>query len=304
MEYIMEAANMVKNKNTLLKSNILVKNNKVHYMKEGPFTSSRSMRMDISPYVLTPGHVMLADNIEQMPFQEFKRFITENYLKKGCTTLLSLITIQREQDLLSALKKAKTILLNSPIDYYFAVRIPFHKLTASFVRQCRRHKVSAVFLQMEDHSELSSIPWGWIKDALYQFPITFLPCWQNISPTKNAKKKKEWKIIMKEERLSHSVHCPEAGKPLDLDLLMKIGIYPTKGDLRVGGELDYNLYLSPEGHIIETIENLDYDSHIPEVTVHKGTIIRVGENVLFRPGFGNECTVTIPGHFFLNEKLP
>ncbi|MCG1023053.1 hypothetical protein [Sutcliffiella horikoshii] len=303
MEYIMEAANMVKNNNSLLKSNILVKNNKVHYMKEGPFTSSRSMRMDISPYVLTPGHVMIVDNLEQMPFLDFKQYITENYLKKGCTTLLSLITIQREQDLLPALKKARTNLLNSPLDYYFAVRIPLKRLTASFARQCRRQKISAVFLQMEDDSEFPSIPWGWVKDSLYQFPITFLPCWQNLTSSKKAKKKKEWKVMMKKERLSHSIHCPEAGKPLDLDLLMKIGIYPTKGELRVGGELDYNLYLSPEGHIIETIENLDYDSHIPEVTVNKGTIIRVGEDVLFRPGFGNECTVTMPGHFLLNEKV-
>ncbi|WP_339146492.1 MULTISPECIES: hypothetical protein [unclassified Sutcliffiella] len=303
MEYIMEAANMVKNNNSLLKSNILVKNNKVHYMKEGPFTNSRSMRMDVSPYVLTPGHVMIVDDLEQMPFQDFKQCITENYLKKGCTTLLSLVTIQREQDLLPALRKARTTLLNSPIDYYFSVRIPLEKLTSSFVRQCRRNKIPAVFLQLEDNSELSSIPWGWVKDSLYQFPITFLPCWQNLSSSKKAKKKKEWKIIMKEERLSHSIHCPEAGKPLDLDLLMKIGIYPTKGELRVGGELDYNLYMSPEGHIIETIENLDYDSHIPEVTVHKGTIIRVGEDVLFRPGFGNECTVTMPGHFLLNDKV-
>ncbi|MGD6994669.1 hypothetical protein [Sutcliffiella horikoshii] len=303
MEYIIEAANVVKNKSTLLHTNLLVKDSKIHYMKESSFANSRSMRMDISSYVLTPGHVMLVDNLEQMPFPQFKQFITENYLKKGCTTLLSLITVQREKELLQTLKRARTFLLNSPIDYYFAVRLPFHKLTPSFVRQCRRYKISAIFLQMDDTTELSSVPWGWIKDALYQFPVTFLPCWQNISPSKKNKKKKEWKLIMKEEKLTHATECPEQGSPLDLDLLMKIGIYPSKGDLRVGGELDYNLYLSPEGHIIETIENLDYDSHIPEVTVQKGTVIKAGDEVLFRPGFGKECTVTIPGHFLLSEKI-
>ena len=31
--------------------------------------------------------------------------------------------------------------------------------------------------------------------------------------------------------------------PLSLDVLKKIGIYPQQGDLRIGGEVDYNIYI-------------------------------------------------------------
>jgi hypothetical protein len=301
MEYIIEEANIVKYKKTLLTNSIQVKNNRIQYMKAGNFLHSRIMKMNLSSYVMTPGHVMLIDNLQYMPLKQFKAFIADNYLKRGCTTLLSLFDVPNEHELRSKLKAAQSYLLNSPIDYYFAVRVPLKKLTPSFIRQCKRYKIAAVFLEMDDTTELSSLPWGWIKDALYQFPITFLPCWQQTSPSKKAKKKKEWKEIMKKERLCHAQDCPETSSPLNMDILMKIGIYPTKGDLRVGGELDYNLYLSPEDRIIETIEDLDYDSHIPEVTVHRGTIINGCGNVLFRPGFGNEYTVTIPGHFLLEK---
>ncbi|CAG9622644.1 hypothetical protein [Sutcliffiella rhizosphaerae] len=303
MEYIMEATNILKHNKNLQTTNIYVKQNSIYYMKDSPFQSStKTTKMNLSSYLLTPGHVMLLDNIDYMPFSQFKTYMTENYLRKGCTTLVSLFQVEREREFASALKKARSNLLNSPLDYYYAVRIPLKKLTPSLVRQCRRYKIAAIFLEMDEGTSISALPWGWIKDALYQFPITFLPCWKKINSANKSKKKKEWKKVMKQERLSHSEECPAAGFPLSIDLLMKIGIYPTKGDLRVGGELDYNLYVSPEGHIIETIQNLNYDSHIPEVTVHKGTIIKTGESFLFRPGFGKECTVTVPGHFLLEEN--
>ncbi|QFT89390.1 hypothetical protein FIU87_12095 [Bacillus sp. THAF10] len=301
MEYLMEDVNVLKLNKNLQQTNIYVKHHKIHYMKENPYPNKGTMKMNLASYLLTPGHVMLLDMEDHMPFQPFKTHLTLHYLKKGCTSLLCLFSVERERDFGIRLKKARTSMLNSPLDFYFAIRIPIRKLTTSLLRQCKRHKIAAVFLELEDETELHSIPWGWIKDALYQFPITFLPCLRNVSPAKRNKKKKEWNMVMKNERLSHSRDCPKEAAPLEMDLLMKIGIYPSKGDLRVGGELDYNLYLVPEGHIIETIQNLDYDSHIPEVTVHNGTIIHSGNHVLFRPGFGKECKVSVPGHFLLEK---
>ncbi|WP_223702033.1 hypothetical protein [Sutcliffiella deserti] len=295
MEYIIEDANIVKNFKAFKTSSLHVKNNSIRFMKES-IPSTRTMRMNLSPYVMTPGHVMVVDELPPMAFPQFKLYLTENYLRKGCTTLLSVFTIKKERELPEKLKEARARMLNSPIDYYFAVRIPLKKLTPSFIRQCKRYKIPAVFLEIEDESGLQSVPWGWIKDALFQFPITFIPCLKGKPPNSKAIMKR-WKTNMRDQNLSHLPECPYDGQVLSLKILMLLGIYPTKGDLRVGGELNYNLYFYPEDRIIETIEDLDYDSHIPEVTVHRGSIVKAGEKIIFRPGFGNECTVTIPGHF-------
>lgn len=295
MEYIIDEANMVRNEKSFVTSSMLVKDNKIRFMKD-TILSTRIMRMNLSSYVMTPGHVMVVDDLPSMPFQQYKSFIIENYIRKGCTTLLSIFTIHKEQELVPKLKEARAHMLNSPIDYYFAVRVPLQLLTPSLIRQCKRYKIPAILVEIDEGSSIQTIPWGWIKDALYQFPIAFIPCLRR-KPVNIKVLKKTWKTVMKEERISHLIECPEAGKPLPLEVLMKLGIYPTKGDLRVGGEVNYNLYVYPEDRIIETIEDLDYDSHIPEITVHQGKVIKVGEKVSFRPGFGNECTVTIPGHF-------
>ncbi|WP_078380195.1 hypothetical protein [Sutcliffiella halmapala] len=295
MEYIIDEANIVRNEKSFVTSSLLIKDNKIQFMKD-VILSKKMMRMNLSPYVMTPGHVMVVDDLPFMTFQQYKSYIIENYIRKGCTTLLSVFTIHTERELAQKLKEARTHMLNSPIDYYFALRIPLQKLTPSLIRHCKRYKIPAILLEIEEDSDLQNIPWGWMKDALYQFPIAFIPCLRN-KPANIKGLKKTWKTIMKEEKLPHLIECPEAGKPLSLDVLMKLGIYPTKGDLRVGGELNYNLYIYPEDRIIETIEDLDYDSHIPEITVHQGNVIKVGKKISFRPGFGNECTVTIPGHF-------
>lgn len=300
MEYIIDQANIVKSDSSFITASMLVKDNSIQLMKD-TILSTKMMRMNFSSYVMTPGHVMIVDELPPMAFHDFKNHITDHYLSQGCTTLLSVFTIQHEREFKQKLKLAKSYLFNSPIDYYFAIRVPIEKLTPSLVRMCKRHKLPAVFLEISDGNSLGNVAWGWIKEALYQFPVTFIPCLRKVADS-SKQIKKAWKTIMKEERLPHLIECPEAGKALKKEMLMMLGIYPKKGDLRVGGELNYNLFVYPEDRIVETIEDLDYDSHIPEITVHRGIILKAGEAISFRPGFGNECAVTVPGHFMEGRR--
>ena len=300
MEYIIDRANIVKSDSSFITSSMLVKDNSIRLMKE-TILSTRLLRMDFSSYVMTPGHVMIVDELQAMNFQQFKAYMTDHYLNRGCTTLLSVFTIQHEREFAERLKLAKSYLLNSPIDYFFAIRVPLNKLTPSLIRLCKRHRLPAVFLEISDEETLRDVAWGWIKESLYQFPIAFIPCLRK-TPATSKQIKRTWKALMKEERLPHLIECPMAGKALGKEVLMKLGIYPNKGDLRVGGELNYNLYVYPEDRIIETIEDLDYDSHIPEITVHRGIIQKAGGSISFRPGFGNECTVSVPGHFMEGRR--
>lgn len=76
--------------------------------------------------------------------------------------------------------------------------------------------------------------------------------------------------------------------PLSANILNKIGVFPEKTCLIHGAELSYNLYVNSG-----EIKNLDakqlflYHRDILEVTVHKGKVIRVGNEVLIKPGSGS-----------------
>ncbi|WP_096153785.1 MULTISPECIES: hypothetical protein [Bacillus] len=298
MSYILEKANVLKIGNQVSNVSIIVKNDKFSWMREEALETKNLIKMDLSHYILTPGHVMLDFIGKTMDFADYKLYVKENYLLKGCTAIVAVFSISNEMDLLPQLKRARTKLLNSPVDYYFAIQVPLGKLTPSLVRLCKKHKIPAIFLTMDDPSLMETKAWSWIKDALYQFPITFVP----IFPEEKKEKKlaqKIWSVTMTESKLVHLPHCPPTNFPLKLDLLMKLGIYPSKGDIRIGGEVSYNLYICPEGSIIETASDLDYHIHSPEITVHRGKIVKVSQDVYFRPGFGNECKVTVPGHFQL-----
>ena len=66
----------------------------------------------------------------------------------------------------------KTTLISSPIDFIIGVRIPVRLITPSFIRKCKREKVPAIFVELEDLDELEDIPWGWVRDALFPLQLS------------------------------------------------------------------------------------------------------------------------------------
>ena len=67
-----------------------------------------------------------------------------------------------------------------------------------------------------------------------------------------------------------------------------------------GTELSYNLYLkSREIKNVDEVKLFHYHSDRLVVTVHKGKVIRAGEEVLFKPGYGEYVKVRTPSYFSL-----
>ncbi|UOK56851.1 hypothetical protein MGI18_19080 [Bacillus sp. OVS6] len=100
--------------------------------------------------------------------------------------------------------------------------------------------------------------------------------------------------------MSAEPDCPSEHEPLEKSLLMKIGIYPEKGDIRIGGEVDYNLYVRNGFNSVEEMSASRYHNHIPTFTIHKGQLIKVDEKVCIRPGFGEFCEISMSGRFAAN----
>ncbi|MCA1030505.1 hypothetical protein LCL95_05555 [Bacillus timonensis] len=299
MKYILDQANVLK-ENRITSCSILVNNNEIEYISPS-MDRLQFMKMNLSNYILTPGHVMLDFSLSvKKTFPEYKRIMQSEYIEKGCTTLIIISSIQYEREISIKIAAANNLMLNSPLDYYIGIKMPLNMLTPSIIRTCAKNKVPMLIVEIENEAEITNLAWGWIRDAYYSYSLPIVPMWKETEQSKKkAKKQKElWNTIMKENRIPHLPYCPPEYMALSKDTLCKIGVYPSKGDIRIGGQVDYNLYEKKGfSYSVEEFVHVDYHSHIPLVTMHKGKVLKAGNKQYYRPGFGTECIVKMPGHF-------
>lgn len=304
MPYILDNANLVKDKK-VKSCSILIKNNRIDYISEN-LNRLNFMRMEMSKFILTPGHVMINYSFStRLPFQQFKEEIIQKYLKKGCTTLLVICDVKNEKELKRVVKETRHYLLNSPIDYYIGIRIPITVLTPTLMIACRRYKIPVIITKINRNNDLLDIPWGWISESYFDYRLPIIPEWENRENTffQGKKKNDRWNEIMIKYQIPTICEFPHENTPLSIDILKKIGIYPDKGDIRIGGDLDYNLYdIADICYSVDEIPILDYHKHIPLITTNKGMLQKVNSQIYFRSGFGNECKVKKPGYFVSSTR--
>lgn len=301
MAYIIDQANILK-ENKIAKCSLLVKKERIDYISNNMDRYNYN-KMDLSQFILTPGHVMLDYSLVSSvkPFHQFKQELLDDFISKGCTTILSICDVNFERQLTKTLNDVKHRLLNCPVDYYTGIRVPIKILTPSLIRSCKSKGISLVIVEIDEDDNLFRIPWGWIRDAQFSYPVPIIPQWNfknQIHSRKDKQHSNLWQEIIEDNYVTSIPDCPEEKVPLSLDVLKKIGIYPAKGDIRVGGELDYNLYdINDISYSVEEKPHLDYHKLIPRISMHKGKFLKVDNEIFFRPGFGDECKVKKPGHF-------
>ncbi|MFC4322663.1 hypothetical protein [Litchfieldia salsa] len=298
MTYLIEQANVLK-ENRVAKCSIVVKDTNIDYISNSN-KHLNFMRMDLSTYLLTPGHIMMNFSFSKnLQFNEFKEVMIKNYINKGCTGLVVVCDVKNERELSKRIEATKHFLLNSPIDFYICVKIPLKALTPSLVRACKKLKLPALVVDIENELDLYKIPWGWIKEAFYPYFFPLIPKWHTKEKSLfNSNKHYEiWSRLMEDHGIPTVKTCPDEKSPLSLDTLKKMGIYPAKGDIRIRGQLDYNLYNMDEMTSVNEEPVFNFDHHSPVVTMHKGKFLKIGAEVFFYPGFGRDCKVKLPGHF-------
>jgi hypothetical protein len=297
MDYIIENANILK-ETKLTKASLLIKGNHIA-AKRDQIHQKNYMKMNAESFIMTPSYVLLDSSIPlNASFQEFRKYMIENFLLKGCTTLLTYISVSYESELMKKINDTKTALNSSPIDFLIGVKIPIRLLTPSFIRQCKKEKVPAIFIDVDDLDELEKIPWGWIREALFPYNCPLVPIISN-NIKKDAKRAlSKWKVIMEIGKIPAILEGLSENQPLSLLVLNKIGLYPQKASLLHGAELSYNLFL--KGREIMNVDEVAlflYHSNRLVVTVNKGKVIRAGEEVLFKPGYGEYVRVRTPSYF-------
>jgi hypothetical protein len=293
MAYIIENAHVLKGEKRK-DICLLIEGNRISSSRPS-FKMYKHLRMDAGKYIMTPCHVLLDFSLPlTSTFEQRKNYYLENFIKKGCTTVLTSVQITREKQLSPEFKKIHSALQDSPIDYVIGVRIPSTLLTSSFIRKCKREKVPVIFVEVTSEAELVKIPWGWVREAMFPYNCPLVPIFQE----SDKKLKRVWAEIME------SVHLPsfkeeiQESQPINRFALEKIGIFPKKSNLHDGGEVSYNFYLkdSETVNMVESELFMKHDSTLL-ITMHKGKIIRAGEQVYYRPGHGEYVEIKTPAFY-------
>jgi hypothetical protein len=263
------------------------------------FNMHNHMRMDADAYIMTPTHVLFDPKLPLTgSFQERKDYYLKNFIMRGSTIVLTTVIIEFERELDSKLRQLKSDLIDCPIDYVIGVRIPSRLLNPGFIRKCKRAKIPAIFLEIKDMKELSTIPWGWVKEALFPYNSPIIP----VLPENKSKKAKQlqlnmWIELMKKEKVPAVYEDLTVAGPVTRSVLKKTGIFPNKSNLHSGGELSYNLYYRNTETEQRDEFGLYFQSKSLAVTVDKGKVIRAGSEVYYRPGKGENVIIKTPGFF-------
>lgn len=293
MSYIIENANILKG-NRLKKFSLLINKNRIVQMRPA-FRQFQHMKMDAHSYIMTRPQVIYVEDIPfQSSFIQLKNYYIHSFIIKGCTTIITSISIQYESELSEKLNTIRKGLLDCPVDYVIAVKIPVRLLTSTFIRKCKREKIPAIIVEVDQMDELIQLPWGWIREAMFPYFAPLVPIFKK----DKVAYKEQWKQLMKQENIPTYCEGLENGSVISDPLLKKIGIYPLKGNLFTGGEVSYNFYLKTESsQDVDESTLFLYDNNRLVVTVHKGIVIRAGKEIDFRSDLGSELKISTPSFF-------
>jgi hypothetical protein len=299
MMYIIENANLLKDKQLNTRS-FLISENRITKIGSH-FNHYRLIKMNAAPYIMTPSFVLFNANIPHLgSFQELKTCLIQECILKGCTTLFTYVSVSYENELSAKINQLKTALLSNPIDFIIGVKVPIRMITSSFIRKCKKEKISAIFVDLQNPDELEKVPWGWIREAMFPFNSPLIPLISSEQKKEVKNVLSKWKGIMKRENIPALYDEIKENQPLTVTILNKIGLYPQKASLMCGMELSYNLYSkTKEIQNVDEVNLFHYHGDRLVVTVHKGKVLRAGDEVLFKPGNGEHVRVRTPSYFSL-----
>ncbi|WP_338776781.1 hypothetical protein [Metabacillus sp. FJAT-52054] len=291
MAYIIDQVTLW-NEGKMRRVSISVEKNRFRLIRDD-LKRSLYPRMNLEEYIMTPGYIFLDTMEEGHSFSAYKQHMT-GLTAKGCTAIISAVSVSRKRELEDKVKKRRQLLVNSSADYYLAVTCPLKALTPTLIFELKKQGIAILFAEISSDLPFTQFNWQMLRDSLYLNSITIIPVWKSEEP----KAEKQWYQFMKKIGIPVLPHALAPLKPLPAADLMKLGIYPEKGLIRPDGDVDYNLYRKTcLSDSVETIPLLDYDSHIPTITIHRGRVVKALDRIFFHPGRGEERHISIRSSF-------
>jgi hypothetical protein len=282
MRYIIERSLALTDSETIL--SYLIDSQHISYVSQSPLRMN-VMKVSMKGFKMIPGLVSPLMSLNTMPVEIVKQRLADK-LRMGTTTLLTSARISYLHEAEKEISRTRHLLISSPIDYSIGLSIPPHKLTPDIIRFCKRKRVPFIELVCDDFISLKAVVWERIREANFPFQAVIFPTFKALS---DEKKIKVWR--RKWNDISAALQIPTLSKGIDetdslpLPYLKLLGLYPKKGGLFTGSDVDYCL-----------IKDTDIDQK-PSTVVVRGTIIFSEKQLDYCQGFGKEITIVQPGRF-------
>lgn len=281
----------------MVRRSFLIKGNEIAYVN-GRLDKLTFIRMNGDQFYMAPGRVMNNDELEtNLSISSFKKTLT-SMIEKGCTSVVYFASANYERQLPFVIKQAYHRMNNSFIDYVIGLSLPAHLLRPSVLRFCKKEKIPVLRFSLQSIDDLYDVPWSRLQDVLYSYPIVLLPNMNELLEGERKLAEDLWVSLCEAHRIYGTTHPPNSLEAWPKTLLKLVGLYPKKGELRVGGDADYLLYYVARTNatLAETCD-LDYDRDKPNVVVLRGSVLKANEVTSIRPGGGRRIRITRPGQF-------
>lgn len=255
------------------------------------------MTLNLNSFNMEPGSIVYSDDFFSLTSLTEKKKYYISLLKKGVTTIAVSYKVSSVNNLLYGLKKARHELINCPIDFIIGIKVDIKYLTPVLIRKSNRLKIPFIIVEMNSETFNHDIAWEWIRNENFPRPICFIPEWKDHDDQKNRdrfKQVKKWDTFTQQLNLHSTTRLDDF---LSVKQLKAIGVYPKKGILNHGSDLDYKLIYRNEMLEVEETTNTIYDSNHPNIVVLRGQLMKVNDTIYYRPGFGREVQPTLPGQF-------
>ncbi|WP_163100988.1 hypothetical protein [Peribacillus alkalitolerans] len=287
MPYVVENMSIVQN-GFLQKTNLVVKENRIYSMYT-PVNRLKFIRMDLDKYIMTPTNVYLYSMDKELDSGLWRKM-----LQLGADTLLAIFKIDFEFHIQTQYKQTIEQLKDFPLDYSIGLKIPIHLLSSKVIRFCKREKIPTIFVEVETYESMHKLAWERVKEDLFPYQSVLIPIFTGESK-QNVNLEKKWKELMEDHRIPTAFVSHLFNQNLSLQNLKKFGLYPKKGFLHIGGELNYNLYRKEEVDTKYVVNESNYDKI--DFTVFKNTVVRAGDNFYQPDGLGERLDIKVPGFF-------
>ncbi|RHW41254.1 hypothetical protein D1B31_10000 [Neobacillus notoginsengisoli] len=258
------------------------------------------IRMNVEPFIMTPTHTILDSTFRDKKSREVAGIIEDRYLKKGCTTVLTYVEVEYEKALHGRLQEIEEAFSQSSADYAIGIKVPVRSLTPSLLVGCKKMKLPAVFVDVDSLESMDSVPWGWIRGAIFPYNCPLIPVFSGVEDVLKKQSLGKWEKLMHHWKIPSVNHELIEGTPLSASVLNKIGIYPWRSSLQHRSELSYNLYKRVFSKNNDK-ELLICQTDEPVITVHKGKVIRSGKRIDFKKGSGEYIKVKTHAFYSFNH---
>ncbi|WP_100407223.1 hypothetical protein [Bacillus solitudinis] len=288
-------------KGKLIPRSYLISNQKINYVNES-LNKWKEQRLNAEGFMLDSGNIMIDNELLSMDFSAFQQQ-QRQLLKKGCTTVAVFNQVNYEKQLLTQLKNAKHRMTNSSLDFVIGLSMSLHLLRPTVIRSCQKYKIPVLKIQVSTGDNLQDVPWTHIAQALLSYQVVLLLDIIGGNKRERQAIAHSWYWFCQKYRIPTG-EVPDPHRNWPKSLLQKTGLYPIKGELLIGSDVDYLLYLDyaktnldSQALSVEEDSLLDYDKEEPNIVVLRGRNLKINDEYFLKPGFGYHIQVKKPGRF-------